>query len=44
MEPNFDFNMFHVLVLGLTAFVYATFPVETYTKWVERTFGKWLNS
>lgn len=40
MEPNFDFNMFHVLVLGLAAFVYATFDADAYMKKVEAWFRK----
>jgi hypothetical protein len=28
METNFDFNMFHLMVLGLGMFFYAAFPVE----------------
>ena len=43
MEPNFDFNMYHVLVLGIAAVLYAAFPVEDYTKWIDKTFGAWLD-
>jgi hypothetical protein len=43
METNFDINLFHLMVLGLGIFFYATFPVERYSKWVEKTFGAWLD-
>jgi len=40
MEPS---NIFFIMVLGLGAFFYATFPVEKYSEWVHNTFGKWLD-
>ena len=40
MEPNFDFNMYHVLALGLIAFVYFNFDANAYmervTKWLRK--------
>ena len=40
MEPT---NTYFILVIALGVFFYATFPVERYSKWVEKTFGAWLD-
>lgn len=41
METNFDFNMFHLLVLGLAVFLYAAFDPKAYMDKVDAWFRKW---